>query len=93
MVAIFPVKKGSYPVYLHCYSDKNEFGDEDVYVKIVLEGINGCYLNKNENGKLIVNKTYKESLYLRNAIQNKLKSAEIDIIDLRNSKSLKSIVQ
>jgi len=87
---IFPVKKGSYPVYLHCYS-KEEDGEEYAYVKINVEGINGCYLNKNRDGKLIVNKTIKESLHLRNAIKNKLKSVEIDKIDLRDSKSLKEI--
>ncbi|MDC0167900.1 hypothetical protein OAI69_00730 [bacterium] len=87
---IFPVKKGSYPVYLHCYS-KEEDGEEYAHVKINIEGINGCYLNKNRDGKLIVNKTIKESLHLRNAIKNKLKSVEIDKIDLRDSKSLKEI--
>ena len=87
---IFPVKKGSYPVYLHCYS-KEEDGEEYAHVKINVEGINGCYLNKNRDGKLIVNKTIKESLHLRNAIKNKLKSVEIDKIDLRDSKSLKEI--
>ena len=91
---IFPVNKGSYPVYLHCYKDKgfeDNTGGEFADVKIVVEGIKGCYLNKNRDGKLIVNKTIKESLHLRNAIKNKLKSVEIDKIDLRDSKSLKEI--
>ena len=56
------------------------------YVKIVVEGIKGCYLNKNENGKLIVNKINKESLYLSNIANKKLKKAQIDKIDLRDSK-------
>ncbi len=91
---IFPVSKGLYPVYLHCYSDEsfdNGEGDEFAYVKIVVEGIKGCYLNKNENGKLIVNKINKESLYLSNIANKKLKKAQIDKIDLRDSKSLKAI--
>ena len=91
---IFPVNKGSYPVYLHCYKDE-EFDDgeggEFAYVKIVVEGIKGCYLNKSEKGKLIANKLNKESPYLRNAVDKKLKYAQIDKIDLRDSKSLKEI--
>ena len=69
-----------YPVYLHCYSDEsfdNGEGDEFAYVKIVVEGIKGCYLNKNENGKLIVNKLNKESLYLKNISNKKLKKAQM----------------
>ncbi|ARJ48790.1 hypothetical protein [Candidatus Pelagibacter sp. RS40] len=91
---IFPVNKGQYPVYLHCYKDK-EFDDgeggEFAYVKIVVEGIKGCYLNKSKKGKLIVNKVNKESPYLRNAIKKKLKYAQVDKIDLRDSKSLNEI--
>ncbi len=89
---IFPANKGSYPVYLHCY--KNEETKDDMgegHVKIVIEGIKGCYLNKNEHGKLIANKFNKESLYLKNIIDKKLKYAQIDKIDLRDSKNLKEI--
>ena len=57
----------------------------------MVEGIKGCYLNKSEKGKLIANKLNKESLYLRNAVDKKLKYAQIDKIDLRDSKSLKAI--
>ena len=88
---IFPVKKGSYPLYLHCYTQKDFEGEDSAVVKITVEGIKDCYLNKSNDGKLVVNKTYKESSYLRNIIDNKLKYAEIDKIDLRNSKSLKEI--
>jgi len=88
---IFPVNKGSYPVYLHCYDQKDFQGDEEANVKIVVEGIKGCYLNKNEKGKLIANKVYKESSYIRNVIDEKLKYAEIDKIDLRDTKTLKEI--
>ena len=91
---IFPVNKGSYPVYLHCYPDKsfdNGEGDEFAYVKIVVEGIKGCYLNKSKDGKLIVNKINKESSYLKNIIDNKLKYAQVDKIDLRDTKTLKEI--
>ena len=103
------MKKGSYPLYLHCYTQKDFEGEDSAVVKITVEGIKDCYLNKSNDGKyvlnipikvpennvndgkLVVNKTYKESSYLRNIIDNKLKYAEIDKIDLRNSKSLKEI--
>ena len=87
---IFPVKKSSYPVYYHCYGKEDE-GEEYARVLINVEGINGCYLNKDKKGKLIVNPNYKESLFLKNAIDQKLKSITIDKIDLRNSKSLNEI--
>ena len=87
---IFPVKKGSYPTYLHIYSEDE---DEEQYtqVKIVVEGIEGCYLNKDENCKLIVNNKPKESKNITNVIKNKIKSIVIDKIDLRNSNSLKEL--
>ena len=91
---IFPVNKGSYPVYLHTYPDEsfdNGEGDEFAYVKIVVEGIKGCYLNKSDEGKLITNKFNKESSYLRNIVDKKLKYAQIDKIDLRDTKTLKEI--
>ena len=91
---IFPVNKGSYPVYLHTYPDEsfdNGEGDEFAYVKIVVEGIKGCYLNKSDEGKLIANKFNKESQYLRNIVDKKLKYAQIDKIDLRDTKTLKEI--
>ena len=91
---IFPVNKGSYPVYLHTYPDEsfdNGEGDEFAYVKIVVEGIKGCYLNKSDEGKLIANKFNKESSYLRNIVDKKLKYAQIDKIDLRDTKTLKEI--
>lgn len=87
---IFPVKKGSYPVYYHCYSREDE-GEEYARVLINIEGINGCYLNKDKKGRLIVNPNFKESLHIKNAIDQKLKSIKVDKIDLRNSKSLKEI--
>lgn len=90
---IFPVSKGSYPVYLHCYLNEDSGDEEEKFanVKIVVEGIKDCYLNKDSNGKLIVNKTIKESLHLKNIISKKIKYAQIDSIDLRDSKSLKEI--
>ena len=88
---IFPMNKGSYPVYLHCYDAKDSDGYENAYVKIVVEGIKGCYLNKSEKGKLITNKFNKESSYLRNVVDKKLKYAQIDKIDLRDTKTLKEI--
>ena len=89
---IFPVKKGSYPTYLHAYSEKDSDDDDEyAHIKIVVEGIEGCYLNKDENCKLIVNKKFKESKNITNVIKNNLKSIVIDKIDLRSSISLKEI--
>ena len=97
---ILPVKKRSYPTYLHCYSVPDEDEKPSAlhagmnnyeYVKIVVEGIEGCYLNKNKEGKLCTNKLFKESSYIRNAVNKKLKSLEIDKIDLRDSSSLKEL--
>lgn len=85
---IFPVKKGSYPVYLHCFPNKDYEEEEWANVTITVEGINGCYLNKSKNGKLITNRVNKESPYLRNIIDKKLKYAQIDKIDLRDTKTL-----
>jgi len=90
---VFPVKKGIYSMYLHCYSQPGE-ADEDYsldYVKIVVEGLEDCYLNKNKKGKLVINKKFKDSMFVRNAIDNKLKSISIDKIDLRKSNSLKEL--
>ena len=94
---IFRVKKGTYPLYLHCYSipddDPSLHGDlhNYEYVKIVVEGLEDCYLNKNNKGKLVLNKKFKESSFVRNAIYNKLKSISIDKVDLRKSDSLKEL--
>lgn len=87
---IFPVKKKSYPVYFHIYP-RTDDGEMFPRALINIEGINGCYLNKGIKGGLIVNQKYKESLYLKNAIDLNLKTVRIDKIDLRNSKSLKEI--
>ena len=88
---ILPVKKGSYPVYLHCYDSKDEDGYKSTYVKIVVEGIKSCYLNKGKDGRLVVNRIFKESSYLRDIVDKKSKYAEIDKIDLRDTKTLKEI--
>ena len=67
-------------MYLHCYSQPGET-DEDYsleHVKIVVEGLEDCYLNKNKKGKLVVNKKFEESSFVRNAIDNKSKSISID---------------
>ena len=90
---VFPVKKGTYPFYLHCYSQPGETEDDYSldYVKIVVEGLEDCYLNKNKKGKLVVNKKFEESSFVRNAIDNKSKSISIDKIDLRKSDSLKEL--
>jgi len=57
---ILPFNKGSYPVFLHCYSltgDKKftsqSLGRHDDctdYVKIVIEDLEGCKLTKNKDG-------------------------------------------
>ena len=98
---IFPLKKGLYPTYLHIYDeDTEDIYNEDTedtevikyaQIKIVVEGIEGCYLNKDKNCKLIVNNKPQESKNITNVINNKIKSITIDKIDLRNSRSLKEL--
>ena len=87
---IFSLQKGSYPVYLH-FSVTEEDGEEHENVKIVIEGIEGCYLNKNKQGALCTERIFKKSSHIINAINKKLKSLAVDMIDLRNSSSLKEI--
>ena len=89
---IIPVKNGKYPCYVHSYPA--DTGDDDFkynVVNIVIEGIEGCYLNKNNLGQLVFNKNYKESGLIRDHIKNKSKKIKIDQIDLRDSESIKEL--
>jgi len=89
---IIPVKNGKYPCYVHSYPA--DTGDDDFkynVVNIVIEGIEGCYLNKNNLGQLVFNKNYKESGLIRGHIKNKSKKIKIDQIDLRDSESIKEL--
>ena len=89
---IIPVKNGKYPCYVHSYPA--DTGDDDFkynVVNIVIEGIEGCYLNKNNLGQLVFNENYKESGLIRNHIKNKSKKIKIDQIDLRDSESIKEL--
>ena len=89
---IIPVKNGKYPCYVH--SCPTDTGDDDFkynVVNIVIEGIEGCYLNKNSQGQLVFNKNYQESGLIRDHIKKKTKKIKIDQIDLRNSESIKEL--
>ena len=87
---LYPVKNGSYPCYLHTYPARVD-NDDDYsfnYCKVVIEGIEGCYLNKNEKGDLVLNKKYEKSPLVQKHIKNKSKSIKLDQVDLRNSENL-----
>jgi len=87
-----PVKNGKYPCYIHSYPEEV---DEDGYqynnIYVVVEGIDGCYLNRNTKGEIFFDKSFRESLYLRENINNKSKKISIDSVDLRNSETLKEL--
>ena len=92
-IVTIPVKNGKYPCYIHSYSDKeiDEDGNKFNNVYVVVEGLEGCYLNRNSKGQIFFDKTFRESLFLRENINNKSKKILIDNIDLRNSESLKEL--
>ena len=86
---LYPVKNGSYPCYLHTYPARDSDDDYSFnYYKVVIEGIEGCYLNKNEKGDLVLNKKYEKSPLVQKHIKNKSKSIKLDQVDLRNSENL-----
>jgi len=85
-----PVKNGLYPCYVHTYPDKDD-KDEDYqfnYVKIVIEGIEGCYLTRDQKGRLAFSKKSNESSFLKNHINKKSKKITIDQIILKNTETL-----
>jgi len=87
---VFPVNNGAYPVYLHYYYLEDKEYPEDC-LKIVVEDIQGCYLNKDENGKLVFQRDYLPSQALEKQIKADAKKAYVDKIDLRDTQSLKVI--
>jgi len=87
-----PVKNGKYPCYIHSYLDEvDEDGYEYNNVYVVVEGIEGCYLNRNSKGQIFFDKSFRESPYLRENINKKSKKISIDSVDLRNSETLKEL--
>jgi len=87
-----PVKNGKYPCYIHSYTDEvDEDGYEYNNVYVVVEGIEGCYLNRNSKGQIFFDKSFNESPYLRENINKKSKKISIDSVDLRNSETLKEL--
>jgi len=86
----FPVNNGAYPVYLHYYYLEDKEYPEDCLM-IVIEDIQGCYLNKDENGKLVFQRDFLPSQALEKQIKSDAKKAYIDKIDLRDTQSLKVI--
>ena len=84
-----PVKNGKYPCYIHSYSQKSEYGDYDYEnVFVTVEGIEGCYLNRNKDGEIFFDSSFRESLSLKDLIQKKIKSISLDKIDLRKTNNL-----
>lgn len=94
---IFPVTNKKYPCYLHIYPDATVSPEDDYelnYSKFVIEGIEGCYLNKNEDGNLILNKKFiNSSPYIEHHIKKKSHSVIIDQIVLRNSENLDQLTK
>ena len=69
---LIPVKNGKYPCYVHSYSQKSEYDDYDYEnVFVAVEGIEGCYLNRNKDGEIFFDKSFRESLSLKDLIQKK----------------------
>lgn len=86
---IIPVKNGKYPCYIHHFKeppDEDGYEYENVYV--VLEGIEGCYLNRNAKGEIFFDKIFRESLYLKEQIKLKAKKISLDKVCLRNTDNL-----
>jgi hypothetical protein len=102
----FPVKNKKYPVYVHHVfkTTKEEEYDlesenlaneisKPIYPIICIEDIEGCYLTKDEDAKLIFVRENKKKLSdnLLNQIKKKNKNIILCQLDLENFKSLKFI--
>ena len=61
-----PVKNGKYPCYVHSYIHK-DYDDDYEYANtyIVVEGIEGCYLNRNKKGKIFFDNSFKKTFHLK----------------------------
>lgn len=87
--ATIPVKNGKYPCYIHSYSQKDEYDDYEYNnVFVTIEGIENCYLNRDKNGDIFFDKSFRECLSLKEHIRKKSKSISLDKIDLRKTESL-----
>jgi len=90
--ATIPVKNGKYPCYIHSYSQKEDDDDYEFNsIYVVVEGLENCYLNRNKRGELFFDKSYRESLAIREHINKKSNSISLDKIDLRNTDNLKEL--
>ena len=85
-----PVKNGVYPCYVHTYPDRSDEDEEYQfnYVKIVVEGIEGCYLSRDQKGRLVFNQKSQESSFIKDHIKKRSKTISIDQISLRNTENL-----
>ena len=58
--------------------DEADEADEDGFqwnnVYVVIEGLENCYLNRNSKGQIFFDKSFRESLFLREHINKKSKS-------------------
>ena len=87
--ATIPVKNGKYPCYVHSYTHK-DYDDDYEYANtfIVVEGIEGCYLNRNKKGKIFFDNYFKKSISLEDQINKKSKIISLDKVDLRKTDNL-----
>lgn len=83
-----PVNNGTYPVYAYCYNEDKYSEFSTKFVKIVIEDIEGCYLNKNSKGEMIFERNFMNSYMIERVQKKQYKIVAIDKIDLRNTKSL-----
>tara|TARA_B100000767_G_scaffold181766_1_gene169702 strand:- start:220 stop:1755 length:1536 start_codon:yes stop_codon:yes gene_type:complete len=105
---LVPIENGNYPVNIH-FVDKNDEelsedlqseskmheGTKPIYPIISINNIEGCYLTKDKEGKLIFVKKDEKKLsdYLTNQIKKKSKKIKLCQLDLENLSSLNFIKQ
>ena len=98
-----PVKNKSYPVYIHHIfrSEKEELKDLEsdlpiaqfvspIFPIISIQNVEGCYLSKDKDAKLIFIKKEEKTIseYLSNQITKKEKNIKVCQLDLENLSSL-----
>ena len=88
---IIPVDNGSYSVYLHTFKDQKADDLRKDRKILVIEDIQGCFLNKDSKGRLIFQRKMQKSRFLKKIISEKETITKIDAIDLRESKKLSEL--
>tara|TARA_B100001996_G_scaffold306741_1_gene247985 strand:- start:238 stop:1413 length:1176 start_codon:yes stop_codon:yes gene_type:complete len=92
MSQAFPVDNGTYPVYAYCYTQEEDEFNSD-FVKIVVENIKGCHLNKNEIGDMVFERNRSTSQMVERCQKKQYKKVALDKIDLRDSTKLEEIAR